>query len=593
MDGITRWIQTHVGNRFFSKVTLVMAAILCAALVAFGMISSSVLSSTLVEKELDYQWQALSSMARYLSSLELQFASLLYSVDDKRYTEIMQYLRTDAEDYSERQRVLSHLSAMLGASEDILDVILVRQADGRVVSRSRSRWILKDAITGAGWYRRIKENGEALTILPTHSPDYVRNSKEGVLTYAVNLTYAYGDHFRKDVGALIVNYRARSLNKAVDAYHHLSGNLMVLDRTGHVVFDRDAQYTGAVLPYFGELAPGEGQIDIGRSAHLTLLDKTSLNNYYLACVTPMAAVLSQAEAIQRMFAAAIVGLVAVSVLTMIASGRVLSRKVTRVSQAMAAFESGDFSHRIEVSGDDEVDALAKGFNRMSERLNQYIDEVYLLGAKQKSAELSALQSQINPHFLFNVLETIRMEAVQQNEETIAQMVTTLGKIFRMNLRDSHRIVPVAQEVEYLEYYLQLQKYRLGDRLEYQIEIEPELFGCGIPKFSLQPLVENAITHGIAEQRQGGTVQITGTALGGAAVFRVIDDGVGLSSERLAEVRAGLDAQHDLPTGRIGLYNVNDRIRLLFGAAYGLSIDCAEGRTSVQMTIPLTEGEAGV
>lgn len=594
MIRLWRSIRAWIRKRLFVKIMLITTVTTAVVLIILGSIAGALMENTAFAQETDYQNQAINAMSRYIQDMELEFARLLYSVDDTRYTDILRYLRDEQklDAYAERVQILRHLSAMLGASEDILDVILIRGTDDQVMSRSRSRWILSDAIAASDELERIRQNGDTLTVLPTYRPLYVRNSEDNIITYAVNLM-APSPVRERAVGTLIVNYKAENLKKAISAFSHLKGNLLVTDRAGHVVFDDAGLLAGQGFSQFDEMKSGTVRGDIGGAANLITYDKGSLNNYHLICATPIAAVLMDYRAVRGLFALVIGLLVLVSAAVMIVSGKAFSRKLSRVNGAMAAFEAGDFAHRIAVAGEDELDTLALDFNRMSERLEQYIERVYVLELKQKSAELAALQAQINPHYLYNVLETIRMEAVERGEETIADMVFALGRLFRMTLKNPSAIIAVEQEIEYLGYYLQLQKYRLSERLRYTIDIDPALKKCGIPKFSLQPLVENAIQHGIDPVEHGGAIEITGAIEAGRAVFRVADNGAGIAPAQLKALRERL-ARHDAhPSGGIGLMNVNDRVKLLFGAEYGLTLTCAAGRTVGEMIIPLIDGGGNV
>ncbi|MBO4395670.1 MAG: sensor histidine kinase [Eubacterium sp.] len=208
--------------------------------------------------------------------------------------------------------------------------------------------------------------------------------------------------------------------------------------------------------------------------------------------------------------------------------------------------------------------------------NKLLRQVQQEQVQLRKAEFLVLQSQINPHFLYNTLDAITWLAESGEHDTVVHMVDSLSGFFRASLNQGKDIVSVSEEVRHIRSYLEIQKIRYQDILEYSIDIPDEFADVKIPKITIQPLVENALYHGIKNKRGGGTIAITAETDGEDILIRVTDDGVGMNAERLKQVRAAINEQATEETGVYGLYNVNERIRLHFGDSYGIMIESEEG-----------------
>jgi two-component system sensor histidine kinase YesM len=261
---------------------------------------------------------------------------------------------------------------------------------------------------------------------------------------------------------------------------------------------------------------------------------------------------------------------------------------------MRALERGEFHAYPEVRSNDEIGYLEKSFNDMIVRLDKHIQTAYVYQLQSKTAELKALQAQINPHFLFNTLESIRINALMNKDADTAKMIHILGNLFRWNIKTPGLFVELRQEIEYAEAFVELQKLRYADAFEVVIEAPQMLLPLGVPKFILQPLVENAIVHGLKGVSSGGIISIgAAEAQGGVLEITVEDNGHGMDADAVARIEAQLD-QPEADQGdqySIGLSNVHQRIRILFGAPYGLKIESESGvRTAVRIDMPAMNRE---
>src|SRR5258708_9074439 len=225
----------------------------------------------------------------------------------------------------------------------------------------------------------------------------------------------------------------------------------------------------------------------------------------------------------------------------------------------------------------EIADLGRKFEAMLAQNNLLIEQVYLAEIKKKNAELNVLREQITPHFVYNSLQVIKAEAIFAKNRQISQVVTAIANLLRYSMDNQASQVTVADEINYINNYLDIYKRRFIGQFEYQVEVAEEMMGCSVQKMILHPLVENCLKHGFENMKSGGCIQIRGRREGGCCIFEVVDNGNGMSPEKMEQLRQKLqEANHSLVDG-IGLFNVHQRIRIEHGSAYGIiEIDSKEG-----------------
>lgn len=256
------------------------------------------------------------------------------------------------------------------------------------------------------------------------------------------------------------------------------------------------------------------------------------------------------------------------------------------------FKGGDFSVKMPEYKDFELNELSFVFNKMTDEIHYLFKQVYEKQLLLKDSELKSLQSQVNPHFLFNVLDTISWEARAANNDKIYRMIASLGHLLRANINNTGERLLIREELSYVKFYLYLQEMRFGEKLSTHIAISDEsIYDFYIPKFSIQTVVENAVVHGLENKIGKRNLTIGGIKKADSIVFKVMDDGIGfdvkyMDFDTFRETGYSKDGHSSF-----GLYNVNRRIKLLYGDEYGLSIDSRIGQgTEVIIHIPLDGGK---
>lgn len=328
----------------------------------------------------------------------------------------------------------------------------------------------------------------------------------------------------------------------------------------------------------------------------------------------------QAALLQRKILFVVICVMLAAVIGVSILSYTFTRPVRMLADGMRKVETGDFEVQIKTEKKDEMGQLIRTFNYMVREIHKLVHVVYQQKLAQKNAELTALQAQINPHFLYNTLDSINWMLIEKNEMEISDVVVSLGDILKYSLHGDADLVTLEEELHYIQSYLRIQKNRLEERLSVRMKIEEDVMSCQVPKLILQPIVENAIRHGIEQMKEGGQICIS-AALESADLeneedaaksaenekylfIRVCDNGPGMTEEELKRCREQIyhtnssdqnmqgavlseEASGDaLKRKRIGMRNVYRRIQLLFGERFGLEIESEKGRgTIVTMRLP--------
>ncbi len=267
--------------------------------------------------------------------------------------------------------------------------------------------------------------------------------------------------------------------------------------------------------------------------------------------------------------------------------RHINLPLQKIVYAMQLMESGDFDQRAEIIDNDEFGYLASQFNGMCRKIKELFQKDHEKQELLRIAEMKNLHSQINPHFLYNTLDSIKWLAKMNHEQEIYTMVKNLGFMLKNSMHLSREFVTIRESLNTLEAYIGIQQIRFADKFVVDTEIEEAIMDHKIPTLILQPLVENAMIHGLEPKPGIGTLMIRGFVKQGRLIFQIQDDGIGMEETELAALIASLNDRDG--TEHIGLKNVNQRIKLYYGDAYGVSVESMPGRgSSFTLTLPFLE-----
>ena len=269
--------------------------------------------------------------------------------------------------------------------------------------------------------------------------------------------------------------------------------------------------------------------------------------------------------------------------------RSINKPLQNLVNAAAKLGSGNFDTRAKESGSPEIRTLSRSFNSMAERIGDLVESNRQEQINLRNLELKLLQAQIDPHFLYNTLDNIVWLAEDDRKEDVEGIATALSTFFRTALSGGRDVISIREEEMHIRSYLEIQQFRYRDMLTYSIDIEPACMNCMILKMTLQPVVENALYHGIKNKRGGGHISITGTIEKDRVRLCVSDTGIGMTQQQLTDLIRMVDGREYMhaDTGHFGLSNVAERLRLNYGESSGLVFSSTYGEgTEVEISIPV-------
>lgn len=289
--------------------------------------------------------------------------------------------------------------------------------------------------------------------------------------------------------------------------------------------------------------------------------------------------------------AIVLGIVIIATIAALLLVKSITKPINELCGIASQIAHGDFSARAKVQTKDEIGVLAAGVNDMSEHLEIMVNQIQEDERKMRYAELRLLQEQINPHFLYNTLDTIVWLIEGEDTSKAVHVVMSLSEFFRRVLSKGKEFVTIEDEMQYIRSYLEIQQARYADILDYEIDIDPSLYPYKILKMTLQPMVENSLYHGIKYKRAKGLIRVSGEKQGDKILLYIQDNGVGMTPQETEALTEKINMPCNETGAGFGLANVNERIRMNFGQEYGLFVQSEKGKgTKITIAIPATELE---
>lgn len=440
-------------------------------------------------------------------------------------------------------------------------------------------------IIDTDWYRSVTDSGEMQW--------FVNKNEEIVFGVSpMSMLKRYGLD-----GILYIGVEYDSMFETFKQTLQNNYGIVVFDEKGNAVYEKaffDKKYREYELNAAQLLDQKKNQEN-----EYTILSETSSVTGWTACLyKPNSLIVWSATPITRIAIIAVFVMTLMSVIAMMILTSFVTKRIRRLRSGMKEVEQGNFEVNITSDSRDEIGDLVNGFDSMLLQLNTLIKEVYEGRIKEKEYEMRALQAQINPHFLYNTLETIRGQALIDDNEEIAKMVEALSAFFRYSISRKGNLVTLRDELANIENYMLIQRYRFNNRFSMEVlidEEDEEAFDFLIPRLIIQPVVENAIFHGLEEKLEGGKVTIDIIVTDKNLILMISDNGKGMDVDTLKELNARIQSnnvelddreeRNQRNTG-IALPNIHKRIQLLFGEEYGVNVYSTAGQgTDVEITIP--------
>ncbi|SFE27646.1 Sensor histidine kinase YesM [Paenibacillus algorifonticola] len=392
-------------------------------------------------------------------------------------------------------------------------------------------------------------------------------------------------------------YRAELFN-SIGRNDGLSPNssIVILDEGNRLVYaSGDAQRYAGGKELTSRINGSQGKfwLSLDGEDRLVSYTNSSYSNWKAVLIVPKHDIFGALDIIKTtVIVTAFIAFV-ITLLISVLFGQRITKPILDLYKTVNRIKRGDFSVRVEVRRNDEIGRIGMNFNAMQDELQNLIETRYVNQIKLQEAQLAMLYSQINPHFLYNTLDSIRAMSDYYQVQEISEMAQSLADIFRYNTKNKDEIVTLQEELVQIEAYMNIQRIRFEDKISFEQQIDDDLYSFPMLKMTLQPLVENAVFHGIERKRGKGTIAVIVSREGGSITLTVKDDGVGISDKHLADIRSSLKPplqqgeglSSDTRSG-IGVLNVYSRYRIRYGERFEFHINSRKGTgTEIKLLIP--------
>jgi two-component system, sensor histidine kinase YesM len=575
------------------KLILVFSFLILLTATILGSITYYQFAKSSQNKTEEYQIQLADQinqhLNRYLKEMQIISLSPFY---DQEVLDILKSHQTPSNGTSfppaaERVPMWRYISSLIHMRNEIRGIHIMAN-DGTIFSNLDSNTVmLKVFETDNDWIKEIKQADGEWVLLPLHKPNYYLNKDTSVFSVARLIRDPSGN---EPLGIIKIDLKQELINEIV-SNSNIKSNIFILDKDNHFIYPNkeDKLIESSFLSEIENIKVNNyTNIPIDGTEYMMVYHQSSYSGVKTIMLTPRSSVFSEVNHLRKVIILVVIAGILVSFLLGFLLSKPLVGSIHTLRKAMGKVEKGNFAQRVTIHSNDEIGELGQGFNLMINEIDRLVSEVYKTSLREKEAEIRALQSQMNPHFLYNTLESINMLAITKGNLEVSDMVSSLGKLLRYTIDNSSKIITLDEELAFIRSYVAIQKVRIGENLQFCEEIDQSLNQVLLPKLVLQPFVENAIVHGIVQQ--GGHIFIKACEEKGILKITISDNGKGISELELIKLKRLIENQQQISSEKhngIALSNVHERLQLLYGKPFGITVDGREQKGfSVTLTIPI-------
>lgn len=483
-----------------------------------------------------------------------------------------------------KQNVMRHLRIVGDTRNEITNVAVISKYNDIVLNDTRNTPNKFSDYDKADWFVKPLTTKGNIVVSPSH----VQNLVADKYLWVISISRAVLDPKTNEVtGVMVIDLNFNAIKSICETVQlGKNGYTYLINDSGNLIYHPQQQliYAGIKVDPFAEILDSETSYLRTNENKIYTKTRSNLTGWTAVGVVNANELLrDRTRIIDFYFTLSALCLAFAAVAALIISSSI-TRPLKQLESTMHKVEDGDLTIRADTSVANEIGHLGKTFNAMVVKIKALMDTALANEEAKRKSEIKALQAQINPHFLYNTLDSIIWMSASGKNEEVTEMTEALAKLFRTSISQGDNFVPLRNEIDNIESYLTIQKMRYGEKLSYKIDVADNLLQIAVPKLILQPIVENALYHGIKLSPETGTISITAFSNENTLIITISDNGIGMSQEKLDKI-----FNPDQNTGRgIGVLNVHGRLQLCFGDAYGLQFFSEEGvGTQVELHLPIT------
>lgn len=570
-----------------SVIFAVLSVLLLGAVIIITVISLSYTRQSVFENSSLYTQTIIQQMNQNIDSYIDYMENIAYLISSNE--DVQDYLFDEKIDNEGRYRILNQLQTILDSRSDIRNVGIISK-NGRMLINDGSKSVNQDLdLNTQEWYATALEKPNGPILTSSHVQHIISGERPWVITLSRGIRDRSGSGEKEGVFFIDLNYSAIS-ELCDQSTVGTKGYAFILDAKGNIVYHPQQQqlYNELQTENISLIMDTDEDTVLtgtGNDGKLYSISRSEKTGWTVVDCTNVKELLSKSRQAQSVYVLTAIILVIVALLFSRFMARSITLPIQKLRDSMKKVQEGDFSvSDVVVDSKNEIGSLTKSFDVMTHRIHELMEQNVHEQEEKRKSELKALQSQINPHFLYNTLDSIIWMAEGKKNEEVVLMTASLARLLRQSISNEDEVVPIANEVEYARGYLTIQKMRYKDKLEFQIEVDSSILYIPLIKLVLQPIIENAIYHGLKYKESKGLLIVKGFMKDGNAVLQVIDDGVGMDEETLAHIYDKHKVNYH--SNGVGVYNVQKRLKLYYGEDYGITYTSELGKgTTATITIP--------
>lgn len=570
-----------------SVIFATVAVLVLSAVVIVTGVSMKFTNTSIFENSSEYTHTIIQQMNQNIDSYIDYMENIAYLISSNE--DVQDYLFDEKIDNEGRYRILNQLQTILDSRSDIRNVGIISK-NGRMLINDGSKSVNQDLdLNTQEWYATALEKPNGPILTSSHVQHIISGERPWVITLSRGIRDRSGSGEKEGVFFIDLNYSAIS-ELCDQSTVGTKGYAFILDAKGNIVYHPQQQqlYNELQTENISLIMDTDEDTVLtgtGNDGKLYSISRSEKTGWTVVNCTNVKELLSKSRQAQSVYVLTAIILVIVALLFSRFMARSITLPIQKLRDSMKKVQEGDFSvSDVVVDSKNEIGSLTKSFDVMTHRIHELMEQNVHEQEEKRKSELKALQSQINPHFLYNTLDSIIWMAEGKKNEEVVLMTASLARLLRQSISNEDEVVPIANEVEYARGYLTIQKMRYKDKLEFQIEVDSSILYIPLIKLVLQPIIENAIYHGLKYKESKGLLIVKGFMKDGNAVLQVIDDGVGMDEETLAHIYDKHKVNYH--SNGVGVYNVQKRLKLYYGEDYGITYTSELGKgTTATITIP--------
>ena len=577
-----------------TTILLSYVLVVMVSVAVFAMVALNYTEKTVLENAEEYSTQLITQANRDIDSYMkyLRNTSILISSNADVHDYLFGVNKDTGETAQTVERIIAQFQTILDTRNDIVNIGIIGENGRYLINQGALKINENVSLKDVEWVQKA-QNSQGLT---TISSSHVQNVVDGRYEWVVTLSRGLRNKITKEVeGVFFVDLNYSSISELCDSISYGNrGYVYILDEQGNLIYHPQQQllYSGLKNEKIEEVLSSKDNSFVTEDGKLYCMSKSLETGWTVVGVAYVSELLKDSRETGRIYVVS-AGLIMLAAMALaVFLSREITKPIKRLSNSMREVEKGNFENvLLDVQGENDIDRLRANFNMMTTEIKHLMEQNVEDQRQKRKSELMALQAQINPHFLYNTLDSIIWMAEWGKNKEVVLMTSSLAKLLRQSISNQNELVKVEDEVEYTRSYLTIKKMRYKDKLEYDILVEPEILNYKVAKLILQPLVENAIYHGIKYKEGKGKVLIEGFLRDDELILRITDDGIGMTEEQMSHLFEKRET--DTRRNSVGVRNVHDRIGLYYGKEYGLTFESAVGEgTKVEIHIPYEKGQAG-